>query len=81
MVELGQKAKDMVTGFEGIATGRAEYLTGCAQLLLVPKVKEDGSGGEGRWFDEQRLQVTDPTAISFDNAKTPGPDAAPSRRW
>lgn len=29
MVTLGARVKDNITGFEGIATGRAEYLYGC----------------------------------------------------
>lgn len=31
MIILGRKVRDKVTGFEGIVTGRATYLTGCDQ--------------------------------------------------
>lgn len=80
MPKLGQKAKDVVTGFTGVITGQAKYLTGCTQWLLVPSVKEDGGYRDGNWFDEQRLEVLDETAISFDNSKTPGPDLQAPKR-
>lgn len=54
---LGKTVKDKVTGFYGIVTGKAEYLTGCAQYLLAPKVAENGSFIDGQWFDEGRLEV------------------------
>jgi hypothetical protein len=56
MIELGKKARDKVTGFEGVITGRAQYLTGCDQYVVVPLVK-DGSFQRGEWFDEGRLEV------------------------
>jgi len=54
---LGKKAKDKVTGFEGIVIGRCEYLTGCAQYGLAPPAK-DGEVKSAQWFDEGRIEVT-----------------------
>lgn len=54
-MELGNKAKDVITGFEGIVTAKASYLTGCDQYLLQPELKE-GNFIEPRWFDEGRLE-------------------------
>lgn len=56
MIELGTTANDVVTGFEGVVTGRAQYLTGCDQYVLTPKV-EKGAFQDGRWFDENRLEM------------------------
>lgn len=56
MIELGLKAKDKITGFEGVITGRAQYLTGCDQYVLVPGIK-DGQLQKSEWFDEGRLEV------------------------
>lgn len=56
MINLGQKAKDKITGFEGIITGRAEYLYGCTQFCIVPLAK-DGKICDSQWFDEGRIQV------------------------
>lgn len=57
MIDLGKKAKDKITGFEGIITGRAQYLYGCDQYLVTPPAK-DGAKIEAYWFDEGRLEVT-----------------------
>ena len=56
MIQLGVPAKDVITGFEGVITGRASYITGCDQYVIAPKSK-DGNYQEGRWFDENRIQV------------------------
>ena len=56
-MKLGQKAKDKITGFTGILTGKAEYLTGCTQYSIQPDVKESGDFIEARWFDEGRLEI------------------------
>ncbi len=56
MIELGKKAKDKITGFEGIITGRAQYLYGCDQYCIVPPAK-DGKIEQGQWFDEGRVEV------------------------
>ena len=56
-IEFGKMGKDKVTGFEGIITGCCEYLYGCSQYLLTPKVKEDNTKQDGHWFDEGRIEV------------------------
>ena len=56
MIELGYEVKDKVTGFKGIVTGRASYITGCDQYLIAPKNK--GATFENSiWIDEGRLKV------------------------
>jgi hypothetical protein len=81
MIELGQTVTDTITGFKGVVTGRCEYITGCNQVLLVPKVAEDGAYKEGHWFDEQRVEV-DPAAaiVTLDNGATPGFDKEAPKR-
>lgn len=59
MIELGQKVRDTVTGFEGIAVSRLEYLNGCVQYLVKPKVGDDGKLPEGEWIDAQQVEVVD----------------------
>lgn len=57
MENFGKKAKDKVTGFEGIITGKIYYMYGCSQYLLTPSVDKDGKKQNGEWFDEGRVQV------------------------
>ena len=77
---LGTVYEDGITGFKGTATGKVEYLSGCNQVLLVPRVGGDNKRIPGEWFDIQRLIVFEPEAVKLDNSKMPGPDApAPVR--
>lgn len=54
---LGSKVQDKVTGFTGIATAKVEYLNGCIQYCVKPKVGEDGKMPEGSYIDHQQLVV------------------------
>lgn len=79
-MQLGWKAKDVITGFEGVITGRVEYLTGCNQCLLTPKAMKGVPMPDPRWFDEQRLKRVGSTEVKIDNGPNPGFDkAAPIR--
>jgi hypothetical protein len=55
-LNLGKKAKDKITGFEGFLTGHANYITGCDQYLIQPSAKE-GEFKDPLWFDESRLEI------------------------
>ena len=52
---LGVTVKDTITGYKGVITGRADYITGCNQYLITPK-SDKGSMPESHWFDENRLK-------------------------
>ncbi len=82
-MELGNTARDRITGFEGTLTGEARYLTGCTQFSLTPKIGPDGAVRESQWFDEGRLEKT---GEGFTPAEVAGPtnggpqrDAPPAR--
>ncbi|WP_375782872.1 hypothetical protein ACE10Z_23445 [Bradyrhizobium sp. Pha-3] len=77
---LGTTQRDKITGFSGVVTGFCEYLSGCNQALLVPKVAENGDFKEGHWFDVQRLEQVGADVITLDNGATPGFDKAAPKR-
>jgi hypothetical protein len=56
-IVLGAKVRDQLTGFEGIATSRCEYITGCVQYGVLPQVKADGGYPDVIYIDDQRLQI------------------------
>ena len=86
---LGQRVRDTVTGFEGIAIGRVVYINGCHQYLVKPRceVKKDEpmKQPEGWYIDDQSLELVDQGILnppSFEDinapvgqASTGGPDA------
>ena len=79
-VTLGAEYKDKITGFKGVCTGYCEYISGCNQALLAPRVGKDGKSVDAGWYDVQRLEQTKAKSIYLDNGKTPVCDmAAPVR--
>lgn len=54
---LGVKAKDKITGFQGIIIGRGDYLTGCNTYGLKPQVDKEGKTRKAEWFDEGSIEV------------------------
>jgi hypothetical protein len=68
-IKLGQKVKDTITGFDGTATGRCEYLTGVPRVQVV-RQNTDGKMQE-EWLDEPRLEVV--SADAAKPAETPAP--------
>ncbi len=57
MIKLGSKVKDKVSGFTGIATAKVEYLNGCIQYCINPKVGKDNKNKEGFYFDEGQIEL------------------------
>ncbi len=71
--ELGSTAVDTITGFTGVITGYAKYLTGGDQYLVLPKCEETGKYPDGQWFDENRLEVeSNQTLVLLDTTGDPG---------
>jgi hypothetical protein len=78
VVELGDLVQDRVSGFTGIATSLTEYLNGCRRVQISPKVKDDNSLDNERYFDEPQLKVIESQAFkrvenSSEGARPGGP--------
>lgn len=71
-MQLGAKAKDKITGFEGLVTAKCSYITGCDQYSIQPKCK-DGAFLEAKWFDENRLEQLDAEIMVLDDGHKDGP--------
>lgn len=56
-VELGQKVRDRITGVEGIATARTEWLYGCTRILVQPQEVKDGKPAEAMYVDEPQCEI------------------------
>lgn len=59
-MRLGVKAKDVVSGLEGIITARCQYLNGCVQYCLTPSVGADGKKPDSFYIDEGQIVETGP---------------------
>ncbi|MGR3303780.1 MAG: hypothetical protein ACUZ8I_14945 [Candidatus Scalindua sp.] len=56
-IELGVKAEDIITGFKGTVTARAEYLNGCIRYQIENKPKKAEEDSNEWWFDDGRVKV------------------------
>lgn len=80
MIYLGDKVRDKVSGFEGIAVTRHTYLNGCNRISVQPAIDKDGKLPEYEAFDEPQLEVIESMAVEGDDGHTGGPDKYPDKR-
>lgn len=58
MIDLGSEARDILTGFKGIAVSRIDHLFGASEIKLQAKELDDnGKPKDPVWFEESRLEV------------------------
>jgi hypothetical protein len=55
-IQLGDRVKDLVTGFTGVVTARCEYINGCVQFGVSPPC-ENGKMQETQYIDYKRLKI------------------------
>lgn len=78
LYEMGAKARDKVTGFEGTITARYEFIAGCRQYGIEAKAKD----GElkASTFDEERIELVPAPAADVKASPSGGPARpAPAR--
>ena len=79
MINLGDKVKDTISGFIGIAIAKHSYLYGCTRISVQPPVKE-GKLAESEAFDEPQLFIISKTVIKEGNKDVGGPAFIPSTK-
>lgn len=67
--ELGDTAIDLLTGFSGVISYRVEYLTGCPQYGLLPKIDEKGEIRKEQQFDENRIRILDVPRVTLEDTE------------
>jgi hypothetical protein len=84
--DLGSKVRDIINGFEGVVTGRCEYITGCKQYIVAPAaLDKDGKVQDSNWVDEMRLVLIEPPSSQLTQARDAnrapgGPTRNPAHR-
>ena len=64
--ELGSILRDNVTGFEGVVTGRSQWINGSNTYCLKPQKLKDGMPQSTEWFDEAVLSLRKAKAESIE---------------
>lgn len=73
-IKLGQKYRDLITGFEGTASAIAHYLNGCDRVLLEAIM---GDNLREYWFDITRLEAV---KLIKKEKKPGGPQSVPTKQ-
>jgi hypothetical protein len=85
-VELGDRVRDQVSGFTGIATSITRWLNGCVRVGIESEKLEKGKIGESYTIDATQLVVVKRAVVpAFQGEQGPGgprpvPKAWPDRR-
>ena len=80
MIQLGQKVRSVVNGFEGIVIARTEWLNRCVRISVKPAVVREANGkqvvDDYQTFDEEELEVivAEPIKLPVDKPKQTGGD-------
>ena len=80
MILLGSRVKDSMTGFEGMAVSRTEYLYGCVSIGVQPtELRPNGKPEHVVYFDEQRLEYDSAAPIGGPGDHPPKRSTPPGR--
>lgn len=75
-IQLGKRYRDTITGFEGVATARTEFLHGCVRWSLLGVIAGEPKDFS---FDEPQLAEVSDSERHEPTRGTGGPRPAPSR--
>ena len=73
---LGDKVKDLITGYEGVIIARSQYLTNCNTYGVKSVKLKDDAPMDTQWFDEPHVVLVIEKAYKA-NQTTGGPTDSP----
>lgn len=77
-LKLGDFARDVITGLQGIVVCEARWLNGCVRLTLQPKEIKDGKPVDMSTFDVEQLELVAAEALPV-GEPSGGPADQPAR--
>lgn len=79
-IKLGDKVRDKITGLQGVAIARHDYLHGCTRWSLQPVELKDGKPVDCSTFDDPQLEVVEAGNVPAKTGREPGgPRDEPAR--
>lgn len=74
VIELGDLARDRITGFEGVVVAATKWLENCDRIMLQPqKIKSDGSPHSPQSFDLPSCELIEKGVFQQKRPLTGGP--------
>lgn len=78
-VNLGDVARDTITGFTGVVIAETKWLHGCRRLTIQPQELKDGKPVDACSFDDPQVELVRPKAAKT-TSDTGGPRPEPATR-
>jgi hypothetical protein len=78
-IKLGDKAKDTISGLEGVVVAETQWLHGCRRLTIQPQSLHEGKPVEGSCFDEGQLELVKEKAVAVGARDKGGPRPSPTQ--
>lgn len=78
-VELGDRVKCKITGFQGIVTSYAKCLTGCDRITVQPPVDKDGKHPDPLWFDANAVEIIEKNKVKLEDVRGKVKGGPPSK--
>ena len=78
-IQLGDEAKDTITGYKGVVVCVGQWLHGCKRLTIQPQGLKDGKPHEALTFDLPQLVLVKSNG-HIPNVSKGGPRPEPVRR-
>lgn len=75
---LGCKAKDKISGFEGIVIAITEWLNGCQRVMIQPQALDAGKPIDAHAFDSEQVIVIEDVVAPAEKKKD-GPSIVSTR--
>jgi hypothetical protein len=80
-IKLGDRVRDEITGFTGIAIGITEFQHGCTRVGVKSQELHEGKPINAEWFDEPQLKVIKKEVVKRGSRRTGGPmPSTPQKR-
>lgn len=64
-MKVGDVVRDTITGFEGTAIARTEWLNGCVRFIVQSPTLHEGKPIEAQHFDEEQLELVEEKGIAM----------------
>ena len=77
-INLGDRVKDSITGFTGVAVAQTKWLHGCTRITIQPEQLKDGKVVEAMTFDEPQIKLVK-ESVAGGTSDTGGPRPEPQR--
>jgi hypothetical protein len=78
-IQLGDTARDTISGFKGVVVASTTWLNGCLRLTLQPQTMKDGKPADTATFDVEQLELVKAAARPAARPSG-GPKPEPSQR-